>query len=381
MSRDIAWNIRCIYNISLGKFLGADWFRDADLINSMLQEPVGMRYNPGFKVCFACPVQMNTPYDLGWANLVVVFTDELINIDNLYIEKFRHLYNNPNIVVVAGGVTVNHDRWQHRCPSWLFCPATSFANYIVMANQPKVIDFDSDRPYMFDALLGGIKPHRKYIFNRLCDDNFLDKSLVNQIPGPYDQWYTTNDHGLDYQDSVAAFTSPELLDLEEDLIKEYRPSWSGEIQKNATICGPGGYTPLMSCIVPHKIYAASWFSIVSETLYDGVSFFTEKTFKPLFSQRVFVCFAAPGHLALLKTMGFRTFDGIIDESYDREHNNRIRANLAWQQVRLLAESDPVLIYCQAREILDHNRKVLLDLPYQNLSAIGNFIQSHLDRLR
>jgi hypothetical protein len=184
---------------------------------------------------------------------------------------------------------------------------------------------------------------------------------------------------------ILPFTSPGLAELEEDIIKEYRPSWSGEIQKNARLKhGPPteqtGYTPLMSCIVPHKIYAASWFSIVCETQYDEVLFFTEKTFKPIFSHRVFVCFAPPGHLAQLKKLGFKTFDGIIDESYDVETNNNKRANQVWQQVRRLATSDPRSIYQQALPILEHNHRVLINLPYDNLSAIGDFVQDYLNKL-
>ena len=379
MNRVIVWNSCHNYHISLGKLLGARWFRDVDLINNF-EEPVGMRYNPGFKVVFTCLIRVPTR-DLSWANLVVVFTDEQCDPYNSCVAGFRDQYNNSNVVVAAGGVKLNYDHKQYHKPDWLFCPATSFANYLIAANQPRDIDFVSDRPYLFDALLGGIKPHRKYIFNRLQEDNLLDKSLVNLSSGPYDRWYANNSYGLDYQDPVTAFTSPGLLDLEEDSIREYRPSWSGEIQKNASIAGLVGFTPLMSCIVPHKIYAASWFSIVCETEYDNTSFFTEKTFKPLFSQRVFVCFAPPGHLALLKTLGFQTFDGIIDEEYDNQIDNNQRANMAWQQVKLLAASDPRAIYQQAKEILDHNRQVLLNLPYNNLSAIGDFVQSHLDRLK
>jgi hypothetical protein len=446
MTQAIVWNSKCIYNVVLAKFLNSRWFCDIEVISSF-EEPQGFRYNPGFKIIFTCHV-LGLDEDYSFANLVVSYHDEVIPPTDDFVQSLRIKYNNSNVIMIAGGIETSSLDYVQK--NWLFYPATSFANYITMSNCPDNIDFVSDRPYLFDALLGGIKPHRVYVFNRLTEDNLLDKSLVSMSHTPYSRFFDHKYADLDYLQPVAApvvttaaaapplpamfkglspawvrsstgrygwsfgdglvldnggnyigrapatenpktsgsispFTSPGLAELEEDIIKEYRPSWSGEIQKNAKLKhGPTteqtGHTPRMSCIVPHKIYAASWFSIVCETQFDGAWFFTEKTFKPMFSHRVFVCFAAPGHLAQLKKLGFKTFDGIIDESYDAEPNNNKRANQVWQQVRRLATSDARSIYQQALPILEHNHRVLINLPYDNLSAIGDFVQDYLNKI-
>jgi len=61
----------------------------------------------------------------------------------------------------------------------------------------------------------------------------------------------------------------------------------------------------------------SFWHIVTETVfyYDKLHL-TEKIFKPIVMKQPFMLVAASGNLAYLKSYGFKTFDGIIDESYD-----------------------------------------------------------------
>jgi len=61
----------------------------------------------------------------------------------------------------------------------------------------------------------------------------------------------------------------------------------------------------------------SFWHIVTETVfyYDKLHL-TEKIFKPIVSKQPFMLLAAPGNLAYLRSYGFKTFEGIVDESYD-----------------------------------------------------------------
>jgi hypothetical protein len=75
----------------------------------------------------------------------------------------------------------------------------------------------------------------------------------------------------------------------------------------------------------------SFWHIVTETVfyYDKLHL-TEKIFKPLVMKQPFMLLAAPGNLAYLKSYGFKTFEGIIDESYDTivDNDQRIEAVVA-----------------------------------------------------
>jgi hypothetical protein len=79
-------------------------------------------------------------------------------------------------------------------------------------------------------------------------------------------------------------------------------------------------------------YTQSYCHIVIETHFDadqsGGAFLTEKTFKPIKHGQPFVIVSAPGTLRALRDLGYRTFDHVIDNSYDSEPNNTKR----WQQI-------------------------------------------------
>lgn len=67
-----------------------------------------------------------------------------------------------------------------------------------------------------------------------------------------------------------------------------------------------------------KWYDNTFMSIVGETFFTDSStlFLTEKVIKPIYWSHPFIVIGDPGTLARLKALGFRTFNKIIDESYD-----------------------------------------------------------------
>jgi hypothetical protein len=65
-------------------------------------------------------------------------------------------------------------------------------------------------------------------------------------------------------------------------------------------------------------------------------------------------FAGRNYLANLRKLGFQTFDGIIDESYDQETDALIRWRHAWEQMQWLAAQPQEQILEQIRPIVEHN---------------------------
>jgi len=77
-------------------------------------------------------------------------------------------------------------------------------------------------------------------------------------------------------------------------------------------------------------YYESYLHIVSETFYTDKSdrmFFSEKIIKPIFFMRPFILFGQANSLKYLKSLGYKTFDSFIDESYDeiKNYNKRFLA--------------------------------------------------------
>jgi hypothetical protein len=103
--------------------------------------------------------------------------------------------------------------------------------------------------------------------------------------------------------------------------------------------------------------AESLFYLVTETVYVGRRHhLTEKTFKPIALGMPFVIVGTKGSLEYLRSYGFRTFEGIWDESYDLDEDDvRIEriASLLRSLDELPAEAKQDL-FDQAQEVIEHN---------------------------
>jgi hypothetical protein len=249
------------------------------------------------------------------------------------------------------------------------------------------------RPYLFDAMLGQSKEHRLFVFYKLIEDNLLDKSLVSlwrhydldklEIDESLYRQFSNNQvcgdlvkkHGL-----VNFYRSPgmDLLELPDINVPKDDPIKYTSCQPTERFCKSRPDVVLnMAMDIPTKIYDASWYSIVAETRWESANLFiTEKLGKPLYSKRVFVNFGAKDCLAYLRSQGFQTFDGIIDESYDTEPNNRKRFEMAWEQVKLLSTLDPLDVYRRAEPALENNYRLIPTLKNEHLK-IREFISQFL----
>jgi hypothetical protein len=82
-----------------------------------------------------------------------------------------------------------------------------------------------------------------------------------------------------------------------------------------------------SADIPRCIDDSFWHIVTETVFYYDKLHLTEKIFKPIVMKQPFMLLAAPGNLAYLKSYGFKTFEGIIDESYDliQDNDQRIEA--------------------------------------------------------
>ena len=120
----------------------------------------------------------------------------------------------------------------------------------------------------------------------------------------------------------------------------------------------------LSQIVPCSIYNNCYYSLITETnAVNEFNFFTEKTVKPVLAKRLFVVIAGQGFLKTLKSYGFKTFDTVIDESYDLEPDHATRWTMALEQVRYLTTLDPTTVQEKIKEIVEHNRNLMLNYEW------------------
>jgi hypothetical protein len=111
---------------------------------------------------------------------------------------------------------------------------------------------------------------------------------------------------------------------------------------------------------------------VLETHFDadqsGGTFLTEKTFKPIKHGQMFFIAGPAGSLQQLRDMGYRTFDGILDNSYDYDQNNTHR----WIKLRnaiVQAQSDLPRLFERARSDIEHNQRLFLEPKTARLNIL------------
>lgn len=109
---------------------------------------------------------------------------------------------------------------------------------------------------------------------------------------------------------------------------------------------------------PDKFYN-SYLHIVSETYSDQSGFFSEKMFKPVLYFQPFVLIGPCGALENFKKLGYKTFSGVIDESYDSEPNLELRIQKASDAIfEFINRPDIDDVMKKIYPILGHNYSVL-----------------------
>jgi len=123
--------------------------------------------------------------------------------------------------------------------------------------------------------------------------------------------------------------------------------------------------------VYHYIHNDSYYTLITETnAVNEFNFFTEKTVKPILAKRLFIAVAGQGFLRTLKSFGFKTFDTVIDESYDLEPDHGTRWNMALEQLRYLTTVDPDVVQDKIKDIVEHNQTLMLNKEWYDNLVIG-----------
>ncbi len=113
-------------------------------------------------------------------------------------------------------------------------------------------------------------------------------------------------------------------------------------------------------------YLNSYFSVVGgcifyEKEFPNVAGLCEKTFKAIQKKHPFILLSTAKNLPLLHRMGYKTFDGLIDESYDNETDDNKRMQMIVNEVERLCNLNQVELetfLIEAKKIVDHNFKNL-----------------------
>ena len=203
-----------------------------------------------------------------------------------------------------------------------------------------------DKIKTFNCLQKRSRVHRNWFFVRMFEAGILDKGLVS-----------TNDFG-----PIAGLLDGELLDPQRvSEARKYLPMRIKE--ENNTEKDDNFYITR----IKYDVCLDSWVSVISEAGFEDNKqncFISEKTFKAIACGHPFIILGNKGSLRRLRELGYKTFDGFIDESYDSLPSHERMLAIIQELKNIDAIPNKLAWYKGMKEIIKHNRRVLFEKEFQ-----------------
>jgi hypothetical protein len=226
-----------------------------------------------------------------------------------------------------------------------------------LRNRDPACDFhDRHRSRKFTALVRTHKWWRATTMTRLWADGY------------HDQGYFSYNKNLDVneseQDNPIEIDSFENLRFDTYKFLENCPFTADDLNSDQ-------HNLYATTVTEH--FENSYLNVILETHLDadqsGGVFLTEKTFKPIKNCQPFIIFGCAGSIQQLRSMGYRTFDHVIDHSYDLQQDNTQRWELCYREFQRLMRSDLHSLYLACREDLMHNQQLFLSSKSDRLNTL------------
>jgi len=215
------------------------------------------------------------------------------------------------------------------------------------------IDTTSKKEIPFEVLYGTEKPHRRFVKDYINGNpNFLESTFLAR-GSVFNESYGDSSE-IFWEEGVSVYPGRANV--------EYR-----------------GNKMVGSQVLPFKVYNKTAYSIICETIYTNPFVFpTEKTAKPMIAARLFIIIGVKGFLQGLHKLGFRTFDGIIDESYDSISDNHLRWKTAMDQAMKLVQMDQEEVIERCAPIFAHNQDQLIKLQFPYF-MLDRYLEDYISR--
>jgi glutaredoxin len=168
------------------------------------------------------------------------------------------------------------------------------------------VDFDSTRQYTISYINRSTRFTRIYLLLKLLEKSYDDIKI---------NWFKLSDSNQPIPDStvlaeqIGKNLADEFFDIEHTF-PDYLPK--SEYQLCSDISD----------------FTSSYLNIVTEARCDDIGYLTEKTYKPIRAGQLFLMQGPPGTVSYLRSIGFDTFDDLLDhDKYDHEPNWQKRTDL------------------------------------------------------
>ncbi len=181
----------------------------------------------------------------------------------------------------------------------------------------------------WDLLLGEASDNKDWLNETISNHNVLDKTFLTYFGKDTTQGYWSND-----------VVRP----------KKHTAETLGPIENRVN-------TQIRcSDLIDPAIYNMTYYTaMVETTVHNDFAMFSEKEAKPIVAQRPFVIFGSCGQLTAFRSLGFKSFGNVIDESYDSIEDKHERWNKVFDSMEQLTNEDPADVYEKLADVLAHNK--------------------------
>ena len=207
----------------------------------------------------------------------------------------------------------------------------------------------------FNRIINNDRSYRIYFISKLVESRLLDRGQVsfNVTDNLFDDWQDeVADPNSKLSDNARQHIEHHLTGISKLVIDnpELPGNASADIPRNIDSYIAPGYDK------PADV-DAFWHVVTETVFYYDKLHLTEKIFKPIVSKQPFMLLAAPGNLAYLKSYGFKTFESVIDETYDTIQDSDLRIEAVVRQLRWycnLSPGEKTDVIKQLEPIIQHN---------------------------
>jgi len=301
-------------------------------------------------------------------NITVVFSNPWEGSSTMHGQLIRHniqdLAESGKILLLTGGDMEPYFRY-HKFDRFAHDILQFSENFEAIKRTPEIFE-KTKKPYKFLFLNGRHRQHRKWMLARMRQTGLLEQSLYTclstmGVVGPTRLPLTVDGVDLMQKEEVIKVLDPyyefdryahrtqKNLSLENDNFVKYdlfNNEW-GEIY------------------LKPEPYIDTYFSLVTETVYESRhSFFTEKIWKPIMMGHPWIAVANHGFYQDIRNLGFKTFDSLIDESFDEIPSPYTRFVRQAQVIEDLCCQDLASFLSASRSICEHNQQRLLEYGQQ-----------------
>jgi len=244
---------------------------------------------------------------------------------NFYVERFKQQIAQIERPVYLHMDAVLHDQ-SIPIATLEYDYTDVLSNFYLQTNQNRTKDF------LLTTILKPRRLHRKILIDKLKQTDLL-----------------TNYVGAIHTFDIASH----------DSVAHHLSKSQAEWQGTTTSAGPHDWPDGK---VHWDLYNTVYYELVPETRHDYASYPTEKIWKPIVAKIPFICLSDYRFYDTLHSLGFKTFDSIIDESFASEPDLETRVD---KIIHTMSNINAKEFYEKSRDICEHNYRTLCYFHYEN----------------